>query len=326
MGPILNLAGMTGPSASCDSPEGLSWECPDCHKRVEPYYWTSRLEGKPTTRYYPRKFCDCPAGQAKLDAWKQTQLPPQAVQQVDWMALYRKANQLPSEAAGLTPKRWDEPYFKPRTDLVVEGVNPQTMSQLLIELRKYADKLLDPSRPYVNAWLGGKTSVGKSHLAEALCFYVREQYGRWDSNPWKYAVRFIDWPVAMDLVEASWDRTKAERTEEERDPWGFPSEDEIWDPIAHAWFLVIDGIDIVRSRWTPYRINNIYKMLQFREANALPTVFTANCRIRGLQSLKSMMLTAPTGREEIIEAVLARIERRLAVNVYISGTPYKLGG
>lgn len=299
----------------------LSWTCESCGQQVDPDpRWPDRR----------RFYCACPAGQALLSEALERARTPIVPAAADFTKSWLAANALPFEQAhnqglGVRPKIWDPEAYDVRTDLIINGSYPPASDvvkgqikivNLLNGLKLWIDNLGDPHYMLTHAWLGGSPATGKSHLAEAMLYYAREQHGSWQewlNAPWKHAVRFIDWPLTMNRIEGSWNRNK--RDMETADF----SEESLWEPIEKAWLVVIDGVDRVKKGWSAYRVDCLYRMLQSREFAGFPTIFTANTTT---SKFAHEIAAGGEARSEDVEAAMARLTRRLGVNLNFTGNKY----
>lgn len=250
----------------------------------------------------------------------------------DWRTSWLRANILPHEEArarglAVKSKAWSSPEFEIRKDLAINAAMPPTypklrrgigMLELLQGLRDWLDLLGNPTYVLTHAWLGGTSSVGKSHLAESMLYYAREKYGSWQewlTDPWKHSVRFIDWPLAMNRIEQTWNRSKRQTEEAEY------TEEDIWEPIEKAWLIVIDGVDRTKSnKWSAYRADCFYRLLQSREFSGMPTIFTAQ---EDIEKLGNEIAAGGEARAEDQDAIKARLNRRLGLSVHITGPKYQ---
>jgi len=259
--------------------------CPHCGQPIEPMRFDEL--GQPTTDEsetvyrVPRRFCPCTGGQAEeaeIDA-EQARL--------EWL----------SKARQLTVKLDVGMYGQYRFttwDAVRQGQNAEEVYRAVSGYVQHV--IARRTRRWL--YLHGLYGLGKTHLAVAA---VRQIAAEMLLEP-MVAV----WPQHCSAVQQSWDRQQQEAA---------PTERKLWGMMRRAGVLLLDDIDKQRS--SPWALQKLYEVVDYRMINDKLTIITANHAIKDLRS------TWESDRDQHIrdtsKAVLSRISGQLYSSVEFAG-------
>jgi DNA replication protein DnaC len=129
--------------------------------------------------------------------------------------------------------------------------------------------------------LMGAPGSGKTHLTAAIRNELRARL---------VPVAFVPWPEFLDYLRAAFNP-------ETRGGDGYSAR---FDTVAEAAVLLLD--DVGAARMTDWVEEQLYRLLDWRTVNLMPTVITTNCRPEEL------------GHERIVSRLLNRRLARIVAN------------
>ena len=259
--------------------------CQHCGQQIEPMRFDEL--GKPTTDEgetvyrVPRRFCPCPGGQADEAAVEAEQ---------DREAWLSQARQL---TVGLEAGLYGRYRFT-TWDAVREGQNAEEVYRAV---SGYVQHVI-AGRTKRWLYLYGLYGLGKTHLAVAA---VRQIAAELLLEP-VVAV----WPQHCSAVQQSWDRQQQESA---------PTERKLWGMMRRAGILLLDDIDKQRS--TPWALQKLYEIVDYRMINDKVTIITANHSIKELRAIWESDGNAHI--RDTSKAVLSRISGQIYSSVQFAG-------
>ena len=266
--------------------------CAHCQKPVQPLRFDEA--GQPTTdpaqvvySVTPR-YCPCPGGQAEEAAAESE------AAKKEWLA---RARQL---IIKLDIGRYGEYRFS-----TWDASRNGDASRSAVEaVRRYVEDVI-AKRTKRWLYLYGPYGVGKTHLAIAA---TRQIAAESLADPY-VAV----WPQHCSQVQDSWSRSQGEAVTPEH---------KLWASMRHAGILLLDDID--KQRATPWAIQKLYEVIDYRVVRDKPTIITAN---HSVAALNAEWLSA---KEDHIRdtgaAILSRIAGQLYASVEFAGLDQRWSG
>lgn len=254
--------------------------CQHCGQPVQPLRFDEA--GQPTTdpaqtvyEVVPR-YCSCPGGRAE-----ETAAESEAARQ-EWLS---RARQL---IVKLDIGRYSEYRFS-TWDNRRNGASSKAAGEAI---RSYvADVVAGRTKRWL--YLYGPYGVGKTHLAIAA---TRQIAAESLADPY-VAV----WPQHCSQVQESWSRSQGEAVTPEH---------KLWASMRHAGILLLDDID--KQRATPWALQKLYEVVDYRVIRDKPTIITANHSIVALRGEWA------SAREDHIRDTGAAILSRVAGQIYTS--------
>ncbi len=237
------------------------------------------------TRHIQRRRCTC------ADAEQAQHREQQAERERLGQELVRQAGLQHGKRARMTFSAWDAQR------------NPPWSGQALASVQAYVTEVVQAGQNWL--YLHGPYGVGKTHLAVAAVRRVAFE------RLWRPQV--VVWPAHCSAVQQSWSQDVAEAG---------PSERQLWNAMQTADLLLIDDID--KRHATPWAMEKLYEVMDYRQEREKPTLITANHGLEELTALWSLA-NQPEHVRDTGAAILSRIAGQLWGMVELGGTDQRWG-
>jgi DNA replication protein DnaC len=185
-----------------------------------------------------------------------------------------------------------------------ENRNGGSSARAVRDVRSYVDGVIhDQTRHWL--YLCGPYGTGKTHLAIAALRQIAAE------KLWKPVV--VVWPQHCSQVKESWHMARGEAG---------PSERQLWGEVRQAGILLIDDLD--KAAPTPWAIQKLYEIIDYRVINRKPVIITANRRLEQIADF--WVDTESKSIKDTGGAILSRMAGELCRIVEFGGVDQRWAG